>query len=430
MSSFKLLAIIAFWEAVIMIVLSYVENWSPLVTGTLDTSFLTLLSGYSIWFLIILPEKKRDQKEFSDSTHLLNQEIHAIEQFAIISTTDLKGVITYTNHNFCKTSGYSADELKMKHHRIVNSGYHSKEFFKEMWSTITAGKSWQGEICNKKKNGELYWIGGNVIPLIDAEGKIYKYISMSFDITDEKRLEESLEQERACSIHMARLAAVGEMAAGIAHEINTPLTTITFKAEMIERKNSKQENPNMDITNLSTSILEVCARIEKIIKGLKNHSRDSKNDSNEVFSIRKLVNCTLDLCLEKFKLQNVKINIREDHIDSLIHGNMIQISQCLLNLLNNSFDAIKTFEDKWININVKITDQSLEIRVSDSGKPIEKEVLNKIFKPFFTTKDIGSGTGLGLSISKTIMVNHGGDLLYDKENPNACFIMKLPYMGQ
>lgn len=242
-----------------------------------------------------------------------------------------------------------------------------------------------------------------------------------------KQSQEKLEQQQQTIIQSSKLASLGEMAGGIAHEINTPLTAIILKAEMIEIKNSKLEVPSPNISSLTKSIIDISYRIEKIIKNLKGFSRDGKDDNLENFSIRQLINDTLNLCGERFKINNVKIVIDENNIDAVVCSKMIQVSQCLLNLLNNSFDAIKNLDEKWIQLFVTIRNKKLELRVIDSGKPISEQACEKIFQPFYTTKSLDGGTGLGLSISKSIMKNLDGDLFYDEKNPHACFVIQLPY---
>ncbi|MCF8060425.1 MAG: PAS domain S-box protein [Bacteriovoracaceae bacterium] len=138
-----------------------------------------------------------------------NSFIQSIDKQAIIACTDAHGIINYVNDNFCKISGYSKKELLGQTHQIVNSGFHKKAFFKELWGTIGSGKAWIGEICNRSKTGEIYWVNTTISPDIDNNGEILGFFSIRYDITKQKLLEEENKNLMSVNRAVQEIAKVG-----------------------------------------------------------------------------------------------------------------------------------------------------------------------------------------------------------------------------
>ena len=226
--------------------------------------------------------------------------------------------------------------------------------------------------------------------------------------------------------HSSKMSALGQMAGGIAHEINTPLAAIILNAEMIALQNSELSEPDPEIRKRAKLIGDIGNRIAKIILALKGFSRDAKEDDKEFISVRDIISKATSLCAEKFKNHGIQLLVDDEMIDTIIYGRVIQLSQVVLNLLNNSYDAVAKLDDKWIQLKATVNEKNIELRVIDSGYGLSSEIVEKIFEPFFTTKDIGKGTGLGLSISKSIIKQHNGNIFYEKLNPNTCFVIQLP----
>jgi signal transduction histidine kinase/integral membrane sensor domain MASE1 len=240
----------------------------------------------------------------------------------------------------------------------------------------------------------------------------------------EERTKE-LEVSKMQLINSSKMASLGEMASGVAHEINNPLAIIQGKVKvislMLEDLNITQPMLFQEIHKIKLTT----DRIEKIVKGLRNFSRASNNDPFEPIPVQKILNETLDLCSEKFKAYGIKLIIQEIP-DVTISCRPSQISQVLINLLNNSSDAIENLSEKWIEIGFQLKENNqISISITDSGHGIPPENINKIMEPFFTTKEVRKGTGLGLSIAKSIIESHKGLLWLDIRHKNTRFVIDL-----
>jgi C4-dicarboxylate-specific signal transduction histidine kinase len=255
----------------------------------------------------------------------------------------------------------------------------------------------------------------------------FRDLNASLEEQVRKRTEQLLDAESKL-INSAKMSALGEMAGGIAHEINTPLATITLLSGQVQEilQEAEAENGSL-LLKLTKGIEDTAARISKIIQGLRIFSRDGSKDPMEEKSLREVIESTLALCNEKFK--NRQINLQVDPIpDVMLMCRPTQISQVLLNLFNNSYDAIGEQAKSWIKINCEYGDEFVVMRVTDSGLGIANDIQNKMFQPFFTTKDIGKGTGLGLSISKGLVEANGGRIYYDSSSPNTSFVLQFPVL--
>ncbi len=225
----------------------------------------------------------------------------------------------------------------------------------------------------------------------------------------------------------SKMAALGEMAGSIAHEINNPLAIISGNAQLLDMvlANPTFLNSNTKALIHSKKIRGTVKRIEKIINGLRLISRNATEDSMQNVAVKNLIEDTVSLCHERFRLANIQIRVKIEYAGEL-YCRDTQISQVVLNLLNNSFDAISGETEPWVELGVSQKNDFIEISVADSGKGIPPEIQRKIMHPFFTTKEIGKGTGLGLSISKGIIDSHGGKFFVDQDSANTRFVIQIP----
>jgi C4-dicarboxylate-specific signal transduction histidine kinase len=243
-----------------------------------------------------------------------------------------------------------------------------------------------------------------------------------------------LKEAQAMLVQSSKLSALGEMAGGVAHEINTPLAVISIKAEQLEEKvrrlDDKKQIDHAEILAATDVIGKTVQRISKIVSGLKSFARDGSKDPMSTVSVTALITDALSLCAEKFASDGIQLKVNStsplDGKEFCVPCRETEIIQVLINLLNNSFDAIQGLPERWIQISVDGDRDFVNIHIIDSGKGISQEIQTKIMQPFFTTKEIGKGTGLGLSISRGIVESHSGKLFLDQNSQHTKFTIQLP----
>ncbi|WPU64824.1 sensor histidine kinase [Peredibacter starrii] len=243
-----------------------------------------------------------------------------------------------------------------------------------------------------------------------------------------QRSQDALISQTTKLVHTSRLAALGEMSAGIAHEVNNPLAIISGSIQQIEKLVSRGKFDPETILRLSAKSQTSIDRVTKIIKGLRHFSQQSDSLPKVVTPIQDIIHDTTSFCSEMLRARYIKLLI--DPIpDVEIECHPIQISQVLINLIKNAEDALESEinpEERWVRISFRQANEVIFIQVSNGGAAITKEVESKLFQPFFTTKAIGKGTGLGLSISHGLMREHGGDLVFDSLADKTTFILQIP----
>ncbi len=230
-------------------------------------------------------------------------------------------------------------------------------------------------------------------------------------------------------IESSKLASLGEMAGGIAHEINNPLSIINSSTKVLEELLKTEGIEKQEILDRINNINVIVRRISKIINGMKKVSRTGKNERMKKYSCLKVLEDAISLSQEKFKCDGIDLIVDSSAIsdETLVECRPVQLSQVFINLLNNAFDVIKSqTKDKWIKIILsEIPDRKIQFDFVDSGEGINPYLAKKIFEPFFTTKEVGEGTGLGLSISYSIVEQMKGELFYNESYKNTCFSLIL-----
>lgn len=268
-------------------------------------------------------------------------------------------------------------------------------------------------LLNNLVSGALFGVVGALTGLIRA---------LLLQSREDLRMRKDLESEL---LNSQKLRTIGELAGGIAHEINNPLAIIYSKTEILLSQIDKGAIDPSVLRRDLEKIQKTAERISKLIKGLKALSRKGDSDPFEVVDAHELIEDCIALIAEQAKAQQIRVSSSTPPGYSF-ECRSAQIHQIIANLLSNSIFAVRTLQERWIHVEVQKTEGLTRIIVSDSGKGISKEIAAQIMQPFFTTKPNGQGTGLGLSISRGIAKAHGGDLRLDTHSPNTRFILEIP----
>ncbi len=335
---------------------------------------------------------------------------YAIDQAAIVATTNTRGEITYTNDKFCEISKYDRSELIGQDHRILNSGFHSKEFMRDLWTTIANGRVWRGEIRNRAKDGALYWVDTTIVPFLDEAGKPYQYMAIRYEITDRKRSEERLREQAA-------LTRLGEMAAVVAHEVKNPIAGIRGALQVMMGRMSPEQR---DRTVMADIILRLDS-LNGIVQDLLLYARP-RVPKYEPVELRALVESVGELLRRDPSFTGITLNLEGAPAPIPVDAEMLRI--LLQNLLLNGAQAMKG--QGTIDVNLRADADQCRISIRDRGTGVTPEVREKAFEPFFTTKH--RGTGLGLAIVRRIVdVHHGRIELEPARDGGTEVTVWLPY---
>ena len=314
----------------------------------------------------------------------------ALDHAAIVATTDVQGRITDVNDKFCEISKYSREELLGQDHRIINSGYHSRAFMRELWRTIASGRVWHGELRNRAKDGALYWVDTTIVPFLDERGKPYQYIAIRADITARKAAEEQLAQQAA-------LARVGQLAAVVAHEVRNPLAGIKGAVQVLMSRRAAGD-PELPVMG------DIVARIDSLgdlINDLMVFARP-RPPQPAVVELRPLIREAVDMLRRDPAGAALDVAVEGPAIILTADPDLVRAT--LLNLLLNAAQAMNG--QGRITVSVTRRAETCVIRVSDTGPGIEPAIRDQVFEPFFTTK--ARGGGLGLPIARRTAELHGG----------------------
>ncbi len=333
-----------------------------------------------------------------------------------IQITDAQGKIIFVNPAFEKVSGYSKEELLGKNPSILNSGKQSTHYWKHAWASILGGKEWVGQIQNRRKSGELFYTELVISPIVDSRGAVVGFLGSHRDITEQKLLEQQL-------VRSQKMETFGTLAAGIAHEVGNPLTSISSIVQVIQRT-TKDHFAQEKLELVKNQV----NRIAKIIRELVDFSRPSAYEVKEA-DVNTIVRDAVNIVQYGKKVHDITFVIELDENlpqVSVVHDQLVQV---FLNIAMNAVDACEG-KPGTIRITSLPAPESIEVIIEDTGKGIPEADFGKIFDPFYTTKEVGKGTGLGLWVSYGIVKNFGGDIRVEsKEGKGSIFTVTLPLKG-
>jgi len=373
---------------------------------------------------------ERSRKELADIKF-------ALDQSTIVAITDQRGIINYVNDEFCRISKYSREELLGQDHRIINSSYHPKEFIRNLWTTIGSGRVWKGELRNRAKDGSIYWVDTTIVPFLNPEGKPYQYVAIRHDITQRKLAEEQVLQQAAELQRAAQLSFVGELAAGLAHEIKNPLAGIQGAVDILIRRRDKNDPEREALEGMRHEV----QRIDSTVRALLDRARP-RLVSVKATSLTDIVGRTVNLA--RAQLTNAAAAARGHRVSLefdpsadpiTIPIDPAQIEDAVLNLIINAIEAVDGDGEVKVRVERSQDDRAEEfdneaiVEVSDNGRGINEEDLNRIFNPFFTSRP--GGTGLGLPAVRRIARAHGGRVeVTSSLGKGSTFSLHLPINPQ
>jgi PAS domain S-box-containing protein len=337
------------------------------------------------------------KESFRELTNLKN----AIYTAALVVITDHKGRIQFVNENFEKVSGFKAEELVGQNHSLLKSGYHSNEFFKEMWETISVGKVWKGDVLNRCKDGSFVWLDSTIVPMLNEVGIPNQYITIRKDITNEKNAELAI-RSYAADLEKKN-SELDQFAYIVSHDLKAPLRAINNLSEWIEEDIG--DNMSDDVKNHMALLRGRVKRMELLINGILDYSRAGRiRTREENIDSRHLVGDIVDtLAIPK----RFRISFLGDF--PVFKAERLAFEQVITNYISNAV-KYNNNPDPVITIGCTESDVDYTFCVSDNGQGIDKEFHDKVFVIFQTlqSRDKVESTGVGLAIVKKIVEDKGG----------------------
>ncbi|MEO6213237.1 MAG: ATP-binding protein [Vicinamibacterales bacterium] len=318
----------------------------------------------------------------------------ALDQAAIVATTDQRGIITYVNDKFCEISGFAREELLGQDHRIINSRYHPKEFFRNLWGTIAQGKVWRGEVRNRAKDGTIYWVDTTIVPFLDERGKPRQYLAIRSDVTQRKVAEAQL-------MNQASLAQLGQLAAVVAHEVRNPLAGVRGTLQVLRMRPAIAEQDR----RIMDAMIERMDVLNDKVGDLLRFSKP-RTPSLVPIDLHDMLADVVHSARSSMGRSAPEVLVSGDAAVALADAEMLRAV-----LLNLTLNACQASAGAPVHVTVVPEPETCRIVIADRGPGIAPDELDHVFEAFHTTKK--SGTGLGLAIVKRYIELQNGRVRLD-----------------
>lgn len=373
-------------------------------------------------------ELKHVIAEHQQTNERLRKLSRAVEQSpSMVLITDRHGAIEYVNPKFTQVTGYTLEEVAGENPRLLKSGEVDREDYQRLWQTITAGEEWRGVLHDKKKNGELFWVHSAISPIRDARSAITHFLAEMEDITERKRLEQQVAERNREITKSQALAAMGQAASMIAHDLRNPLSTIKMGLQMLSKKLPQSW------TDAEQELLQISQEqeryMEEVLSDLLSYSRPDALKP-EWLSVDKLLDTAVMLSQKQIEEHGVRVKTHYQPGLPVLYGDANKLRQAFINLIVNGAQATAGLNQTPATLVIDarlclaVEDRpSIQVEICDNGSGITTEHQDKVFEPFFTTR--AQGTGLGLPIAKRIIDQHQGSVSLQPGHPRGTRVTVL-----
>jgi len=408
-------------EALIMFAMPLLGERPPWIEALVDAGSLTLICTPIIYFWLLRPAYSALERR----THELELQKFALDAAAIVGVTDTAGRIVYVNDRFCQISGYAREELLGRDHRLINSGLHSKEFFRAMYRTVAHGQVWRAEICNRAKDGSLYWVDTTIIPSRGANGKVSRYTAIRFDITARKHIEEArVAAQAAARASEAKTRFLSHMS----HELRTPMNAILGFAQLLASDRTLGAEQARKLQHIQRAGEHLVAMINDLLDF--SRIEDGRLSlSLEPIPVCEVAREALAIVGKMADDAGVELHCGTDPKTApFVRADRVRLRQVLTNLLSNAIKYNR--RGGRVTVSATLRDGEVALAITDTGRGLNPAQVEHLFEPFNrlgADRSPIEGTGLGLVITRRLVDMMGGRIgVKSMVDKGSCFTVWLP----